>query len=147
MKTPVSVLVVIHTAGLDVLLLERAAQGDFWQSVTGSQEGHESLLDTALREVREETGIQPSAGHLVDWRLMNRFEIFPVWRHRYADGITHNDEHVFSLQVSEHLNVQLAREEHRSFKWLAWHEAAAQCFSWTNRDAILMLPLRSAKDT
>ncbi|MEO6898003.1 MAG: dihydroneopterin triphosphate diphosphatase, partial [Caldimonas sp.] len=37
-KIPESVLVVIHTAALDVLLLERADAPGFWQSVTGSKE-------------------------------------------------------------------------------------------------------------
>ena len=35
-KIPESVLVVIHTAALEVLLLERADSPGFWQSVTGS---------------------------------------------------------------------------------------------------------------
>ena len=64
-KQPVSVLVVIHTAALDVLLLERAAHPGFWQSVTGSREGSESLIDTARREVLEETGIDTTMGQLV----------------------------------------------------------------------------------
>ena len=56
-KKPVSVLVVIHTPTLDILLLERAQRPGFWQSVTGSQEDGEPLLETARREVAEETGI------------------------------------------------------------------------------------------
>ena len=92
-KQPVSVLVVIYTAALDVLLLERAAHPGFWQSVTGSREGDEILIDTARREVLEETGIDTASGVLSDWRITNTFEIFSEWRHRYAPGITHNDEH------------------------------------------------------
>ena len=54
-KQPVSVLVVIYTAKLDVLLLERADHPGYWQSVTGSQEPGETLLETANRELVEET--------------------------------------------------------------------------------------------
>jgi dATP pyrophosphohydrolase len=89
-KQPVSVLVIIHTAALDVLLLERAAHPGFWQSVTGSREGYEELIDTARREVLEETGINTASGLLSDWRITNTYEIFREWRHRYAPGITHN---------------------------------------------------------
>ena len=147
MKKPVSVLVVIHTAQLDVLLLERTLHPGFWQSVTGSQEGEEPLLETARREVLEETGIHAAASEIIDWRLTNRFEIFPLWRQRYASGVTHNTEHVFSLQIERRVAIQLAPQEHSAFQWLSWEEAAARCFSWTNRDAILMLPLRhSSRD-
>src|SRR3546814_11532782 len=63
-KIPESVLVVIHTAALEVLLLERADKPGFWQSVTGSKDAiDEALQLTAIREVAEETGIvvQPAA--------------------------------------------------------------------------------------
>ncbi len=141
-KKPVSVLVVIHTPALDVLLLERAKHPGFWQSVTGSQEDDEALIDTARREVAEETGIVASRDELTDWRLSNRYEIFPEWRHRYEPGVTHNTEHVFSLCVSQAGPVMLAPGEHLAYRWLSWREAAAACFSWSNHDAILMLSSR-----
>ena len=142
-KTPVSVLVVIHTPALDVLLLERTARPGFWQSVTGSREGAESLAETAVREVAEETGIVCSTDRLAHWRLSNRFEILPLWRARYADGVTHNVEHVFSLCVAADTPVVITPDEHRDWRWLPWREAAVACFSWTNRDAILMLGLEA----
>lgn len=140
-KKPVSVLVVIHTPDLDILLLERTRHPGFWQSVTGSQEDVESLLQTALREVREETGIVATAPELIDWQQSNRYEIFPEWRHRYAPGVSHNLEHVFSLCVANrNVPIQIAPDEHLDARWLGWRDAAIACFSWTNRDAILALP-------
>ena len=139
-KQPVSVLVLIHTPKKQVLLIERAAHPGYWQSVTGSREDEDSLLDTARREVEEETGILAPASAFLDWRISNHFEILEQWRHRYAPGITHNTEHVFSLCVPEPIEVRLAPDEHRAQCWLSWQEAARKCFSWTNQDAILMLP-------
>ena len=138
-KQPESVLVVIHTRNLDVLLIERASHAGYWQSVTGSREGAEPLITCARREVAEETGIVADISDFMDWHLSNRFEIFVEWRHRYAPGITHNTEHVFSLCLDEPQAVTLAANEHRSWRWVPQHQAAAECFSWTNRDAILML--------
>jgi dATP pyrophosphohydrolase len=138
-KKPVSVLVVIHDPALNVLLLERARFPGYWQSVTGSQEGDEPLAATAVREVAEETGIACRPDDLADWHLTNRFEIFAQWRDRYPPGVTHNVEHVFSLCVPADSAVTLAEDEHAACRWLPWREAAAACFSWTNRDAILML--------
>jgi dATP pyrophosphohydrolase len=144
-KRPVSVLVLIHDPTLNVLLLERAAHPGYWQSVTGSQEDAEDLRATAVREVTEETGIACTAADLRDWRLSNRFEIFAEWRNRYPDGVTHNVEHVFSLRVPAGTGATPAPGEHRAVRWLPWREAADACFSWTNRDAILMLGLEAAR--
>ncbi len=138
-KRPVSVLVLIHTPALEILLLERALHPGYWQSVTGSQEEDETLPETARREVLEETGIEAAPEQLIDWKLSNRFEIFPQWRHRYAPGVTHNDEHVFSLCLPSATPVRVSPDEHLSYRWLPFKEAAAACFSWSNRDAILML--------
>lgn len=139
-KRPVSVLVVIHTPDLQVLLLERAAHAGYWQSVTGSQEDGETLPATAMREVAEETGIRAALDDLCQWEVTNRYEIFAEWRHRYAPGVLYNTEHVFSLQLPAIRPVTIASAEHLNFCWLPWREAAAKCFSWSNRDAILMLP-------
>jgi len=141
-KIPVSTLVVIHTAGLKVLLLERADHPGFWQSVTGSQHEGEALADTAMREVEEETGIDARRYRLEAWNLQNVYEIYPVWRHRYAPGVTHNTEHVFGLEVPGELPVKVAPREHLAAQWLPWNEAAERVFSWSNRKAILMLPDR-----
>ena len=143
-KRPVSVLVVVYTTALDVLLLERADFPDHWQSVTGSQEPGETLEATALRELAEETGIDGRLhGGVRDWDAHRDFEIFAQWRHRYPPGTTHNREHAFGLEVRERVPVRLAPREHRQCIWLPWRDAAARCFSWTNRDAILALPERA----
>lgn len=143
-KRPISVLVVIHTNDLKILLLERALHPGYWQSVTGSQEEGESLIETAAREVREETGIAATAASIVDWKKTNTFEIFEEWRHRYAPDVRYNTEHVFSLVVEDNTPVVIAPGEHTSHCWLDYEEAATRVFSWSNRDAILELPDRLA---
>ena len=140
-KIPRSVLVVIHTPDLDVLLIERARWPGYWQSVTGSVDSEtEPLLQTAIREVMEETGIDATHHRLVDWEIDNAFEIYNKWRSRFAPGVTHNHERVFGLRVNDPIRVRLAPEEHSDQIWLPWRAAAEKCFSWSNRDAILRLP-------
>ena len=140
-KIPESVLVVIHTRRRDVLLLERTDHPGFWQSVTGSRESFEEAFhQTALREVFEETGIAAAATDFVAWSVSNVYEIYPAWRGRYAPGVTHNTEHVFSLCVPQEVAVLISPREHTAFKWLPWLEAADACFSPSNAEAILLLP-------
>ena len=139
-KIPVSVLVVIHTADGQVLLLERADAPGFWQSVTGSQDAGETLEQTAIREVAEETGFDATRHPLVNWHSETRYEIYERWRHRYAPGVTHNTEHVFGLQLPAPLAPTLAPREHTAWRWLPWFEAAEACFSPSNAAAVRALP-------
>jgi dATP pyrophosphohydrolase len=103
------------------------------------------LVETCVREVDEETGIHigsdavPLAA-LRDWQLANVYEIYPVWRHRYAPGVTHNTEHVFGLTVPAGTAVRLNPREHLRYEWLPWREAADRCFSPSNAEAVLQLP-------
>lgn len=145
-KLPESVLVVIHSADREVLLIERADAPGTWQSVTGSREhAGEAFDETAAREVAEETGIVVGSpgvprSALRDWQLRNVYEIYPAWAHRYAPGVRHNTEHVFGLTVPRDIPVTLAPREHLAYRWLPWREAADACFSFSNAEAILQLP-------
>jgi dATP pyrophosphohydrolase len=150
-KIPESVLVVIYTRALDVLVIERADRVGFWQSVTGSKDWpEETPFETARREVAEETGIEVgSAGvplsNLLDWQHSIEYEIYPVWRHRYAPGVTRNLEHWFGLLVPDSIPVTLSEREHTAFAWLPYRQAAARCFSTSNGTAILQLPRRAGQ--
>ena len=141
-KIPVSVLVVIHTADLQVLLLERADHPGYWQSVTGSQDSGETLIQTAAREVFEETGLQAADYALTDWQTENRYEIYEEWRWRYGPGVRFNTEHVFGLRLPDIVPVRIAAREHLNFMWLPWQQAVDKVFSSSNADAIRHLPER-----
>ena len=85
-------------------------------------------------------------GGPVAWNVKQDYEIFPQWRHRYPPGTMHNTEHVYSLDVLAPVPVRLAPREHLRHEWLPWRAAAARCFSWSNRDAILALPSRLGRN-
>ncbi len=146
-KIPVSVLVVIYTADLQVLLIERANRdaqpSGLWQSVTGSLDAvDEPLALAARREVWEETGIdsQQPGCILQDWQIQNTYALNSAWMRRYAPDVTHNTEHVFGLLVPNGIAVTLNPREHVAHQWLTYQDAAEQCFSATNAQALRMLP-------
>ncbi|MGA8262742.1 MAG: dihydroneopterin triphosphate diphosphatase [Arenicellales bacterium] len=135
-KRPESVLVVVFTGAGDVLLLKRSDHPDFWQSVTGSLKWGESAPDAARRELQEETGLRCD-GEIVDRHREFSFEILDIWRHRFPPGVTHNLEHVFSLELTERPGIRINPGEHSEFTWEPRAAAADKVWSWTNRRAIL----------
>jgi len=134
-KRPESVLVVVYSRDGFILLLKRSDIEDFWQSVTGSLNWGESAPAAAMRELREETGINAGL-RLVDWRHSARFDIIDTFRHRYGPGIRQNVENLFSIEVERDHRIVLDQQEHVSHEWKSAAEAIERVWSWSNRDAI-----------
>ena len=133
-KRPESVLVVVYSTSGHVLMLRRAFPEGFWQSVTGSLEWGEQAMAAAKREVFEETGLDATT--IVDCKYSQEFEIYSIWRDRYAPGITKNLEHVFVLPLPECVEINLDAREHCEFRWVSRNEALDLAISHTNVDAI-----------
>lgn len=139
-KRPESVLVVVYTRSGEALMLRRADFPEFWQSVTGSMEWNDATpLATAVRELREETGLDVAQRELRDWQQSNRYVLFPHWRHKYAPGTVENTEHIFSLELPEARQISVNPAEHSEYLWMPLADAAQRAFSWTNRDALIAL--------
>lgn len=134
LKRPESVLVVVYTLQAELLMLQRADDAEFWQSVTGTLEAGETPAQTALRELEEETGISGVALH--DCQHSAMFEIRSQWRYRYEPGTTHNREHVFLAELPGTVPIVLQPDEHLSYRWLSLQQALEQMWSATNRDAV-----------
>ncbi|MCZ6565864.1 MAG: dihydroneopterin triphosphate diphosphatase [Gammaproteobacteria bacterium] len=133
-KRPESVLIVVYTQACEVLMLRRKYPNDFWQSVTGSLEWDEAPLDAAIRELQEETGLIKQELH--DCQYSKVFEIYSIWRERYAPGVTENTEHVYTVELPEKVAIVLDPKEHEQYLWLPQKQAMELAFSPTNQEAI-----------
>ncbi len=129
-----------------VLLLKRTDHPDFWQSVTGSLRWHETPLQAARRELFEETGFDPAEG-LTDRDHCFRFRILHQWRRRYAPGVTHNLERLYSLALPACMAPRLRESEHHAYLWLSREEALARVWSWSNREGIRRVVNRDGTST
>lgn len=143
LKRPESVLVVLYNEHNQVLVLQRMDDANFWQSVTGTMEGCEAPIQTALREVYEETGVNLSFSsnskgaflqHLIDCRLVNQYSIRSEWRYRYGPGVDKNFEYVFCAQIPA--NSKIIMTEHTAYEWLSKEAAISKVWSPTNKTAI-----------
>jgi len=132
------VLVVVHTADADILLLRRRAPFEFWQSVTGSLERNESAAAAARRELLEETGLSDE-GELVATGVTRSFTIDPRWRDRYPAGVSENTEHEWRYRLPARRDIAIDAAEHSAYRWVPLAEAASMVWSATNRQALLDL--------
>lgn len=137
-RRPESVLVVVHTAALEVLLLKRREPFSFWQSVTGSLAGDECHASAAARELLEETGFG-TEGALMDTGVCREFTIDPRWVSRYAAGVTTNREHAWTYCLPSQRDVALCAAEHTEYCWVALDKAIDMVWSWTNKEALQSL--------
>ena len=100
--------------GFDFLILKRADTKIYehlWQGVAGKIEKGESAWQTAIRELKEETGLNP----------LNIFVADHVSRFYETNGDRINLVPVFGIEV-ESKDVILS-EEHVDFKWVDYIEA------------------------
>lgn len=100
---------------LEFLLLKRSEKVIYpgiWQMVTGSVDGNEKAFQTALREINEETGLQPF-----------RFWVVPQVNSFYLPGSDYICMvPVFAAQVAENSEVKIS-PEHSEFRWLNKNDA------------------------
>ena len=105
------------------LMLKRSPQimyGGIWQCVTGKIESGEKPVETAIRELKEETGLSP----------INKWTVDQVNHFYEADFNRMNLIPIFGVEVDS-LIVKLS-DEHCDYKWCELDEAIS-LFTWTQQ--------------
>jgi type II secretory ATPase GspE/PulE/Tfp pilus assembly ATPase PilB-like protein/8-oxo-dGTP pyrophosphatase MutT (NUDIX family) len=117
----IELFVIRHNAGdWRVLTLQRAADGkrpDSWETVYGKVDAREKPEKAAVRELREETGLEPES-------------LYNVTVSSFYLHATNTIEMcvTFAAFVSEDAQITLS-EEHQKFEWLSL-DAACERFTW-----------------
>lgn len=127
------VKVLLHDGDRILLLHRRPERGNFWQPVTGTMEPGESARDTALREIREETGqvAEPSS---LD--LMQSFMIESQYLASRFPAPVIATETVFEAALDSSLPVRIDPVEHDAWGWFTIAEAYEKIQWSDDREAL-----------
>jgi lipoyl(octanoyl) transferase len=130
------VKIVVHDPDADRVLLlhRREARGNFWQPITGSIEEGESPLETARREIVEETGHRGDPQPL-DLTQSFLIESQYLQAKGYAAPIVAS-EVCFHATLDSRLPIRIDPEEHDQWGWFTFSEAYER-MRWTDdREAL-----------
>ena len=99
-----------------VLILKRTPErSGYWQPVCGGVENGEKLIETALREVLEETGIK-NIKSIIDLEYTFTYK-------EIKKGILMDmQDYCFAVEIENESNVKLS-DEHEEFRWCSYIEA------------------------
>ena len=114
--------------------------GPIWQFVAGGGESGERVEQTALRELREETGTRPIGGLLsLDSKASIPKQMFSGWREwpQDLDVIT---EHSFGADIGQQTIV--ISGEHIDYRWLDFDEVSQLLTFDSNKTALEELNFR-----
>ena len=132
---------------LRVLLLERADFPGHWQSRDGQPRRRRGAGDDGDARARRRDRHRRRT-------LRRRRRLAAVERVRDLSAMApplspgNDAQHRARLRARRRCTGDVSRSRRANIcatLWLPWQEAAARCFSWSNRDAILALPQRIAR--
>ena len=133
------VKVMIHDGSRVLLLHRKPERGNFWQPITGSIEDGEAPLQTARREIVEETG---NRGEPEALELQQSFLIESQYlQDRYPMPIIAS-EIGFVARMDRDVKIRMDDEEHDAYDWFSFPEAYER-IRWTDdREALEKLETR-----
>ena len=133
------VKVMVHDDHRVLLLHRKPERGNFWQPITGSIEDGETPIETARREIAEETG-NPGEPDPLD--LEQSFMIESQYlATRYAAPIIAS-EIGFVAQIPASATIHIDADEHDAFGWFTFGEAYERIRWSDDREALERLEAR-----
>ena len=115
--------------GAKLLYLKRSGgqYADQWWPVAGTSEENEPAIETALRELMEETGLSPTRVYALGKEVP------------HIDGTQKIAGFVAIVNPSDRVRLNY---EHSEYRWMPLAAAIDAVWSWTNRQALEALEVQ-----
>jgi len=140
LRQPIQVAVLgvrLHDDEREYLMLQRDREtGGFWQSVSGGVEDDEQIIETARRELIEETGFEPVSLEAIGYS--SSFAVPNVMKHHYQSDVTHLVQHYFSAIVEAKIDPIIDLREHDDWRWCNYGQAERLIY-WPDKKKALRI--------
>ena len=137
MRQPIQVAVIVvrySDNAWEYLILHRNRDtGSYWQSVSGGVENDEQVLETAHRELEEETGFRPVSLEAI--QFSDRFPVPESMKYHYQSHVTHLVQQYFLAIVETGINPKIDPKEHDDWRWCKFEEAEKLLHWPANKEA------------
>ncbi len=138
MRRPIQIAIYISrtiNSKREYLLLHRTPEsGGFWQGVTGGVEDEETILETATRELYEETGFDGVTIRQVEYE--GSFPVPESMKHHYGAEVELLTEYVFIAEVDSDSEPVIDPAEHTEYKWVSYEVALGMLHFLSNIQAL-----------
>jgi len=119
---------------LEYILLKRKLHWKGWEFPKGKIEEGEKDKETALRELKEETGLKIFKKTLKDSKIRGRYLYSKALKDR--PNYKGQSFHLFSVEVKKSNKIKFDEKEHNGFLWLDF-EKAVKKLTWPNQKRCL----------
>lgn len=114
------------------LLLKRTLHWKGWEFPKGGIEKGETITQSILRELKEETGQKPIK--ITNHKIQGKYSYKKSLPNRIATGQTFS---LYSVEIKNKL-VKVDKREHNDFKWLNFNQAIKK-LTWPNQRRCLRI--------
>ena len=109
-----------------------------WQFISGGGEAGENLVDTVIREIKEETSLIVNKAGIIKLDTQTSIPVINVTgQYTWGEDVYVIPEYTFAVNVKND-NIKLS-EEHKEYRWAEFEEAIKLLKFDSNKTALIEL--------
>jgi len=121
---------------IEYILLKRRLHWKGWEFPKGKIEAGENKIQTARRELREETGLSPVDGHVKKFNFSGKYRYPKLLSDR--PGTIGQTFALYAAETKKNGKIKLDLKEHSGHKWVDY-KTAMKMLRWSNQKKSLRM--------
>lgn len=137
MRAPFQTLIILYKESSKEVLysvfLRRKEK--IWQFISGGGEDYETINETALRELKEETGIEINKNELIKLEASSTIPVINITgKFTWGEKVFVVPEYSFAVNITN--KKIILSDEHKMMQWMNYNEAISKLKYDSNKTAL-----------